>query len=434
MQPNGAGTNGPTGLPPVQLPTTRHMVQMFVVPLLIVVIALGIFAGVVWLVGGSRTPDEFLRHLESDNPDVRWRAANDLAQVLKRDDTLASDARFVLRLTELLRRTVRDCERLEHAPAGEGFGPGDSPPARAKALENSRKLVIFLSACLGNSAVPVGAPLLCEVARESTAADPAIAARERARAIWALANLADSLRRFDNLRPERQQVVLAELEGQAGQAGESGAWARQALDALRERVRGQPRTLGVEETLRQCASDPNPFLRLLAGQALTLWQGTADENQRIDQALFALTRDAGQGDQLMAPLAAMDEDRDERRAEGISRRPGAGIRYQAAAGLALRGSPLVDDTVLTLLDEMLDEEELRRTFFIKSANGSETPDEATIYLTMDYALRAIAELHRRRPTLDLARLKPAVESLTSHANPALRAAAQRTQLTLGGQP
>src|SRR5437899_3558172 len=107
------------GLPPVQAPSGRHIAQLFLIPGLIVAGAVTILLGFSWLAGGSRTPEQFLKNIDSANPDVRWRAANDLAQVLKRDDKLAADSSFGLRLAERLARALEELEKDEktHAAA-----------------------------------------------------------------------------------------------------------------------------------------------------------------------------------------------------------------------------------------------------------------------------------------------------------------------------
>src|SRR5262245_44125425 len=101
------------GLPPVTPPSGRHIVQLFLIPGLIVAGAVTILLGFSWLAGGSRTPEQFLKNIDSANSDIRWRAANDLAQVLKRDDKLAADSAFALRLTERFARALDELERLE---------------------------------------------------------------------------------------------------------------------------------------------------------------------------------------------------------------------------------------------------------------------------------------------------------------------------------
>src|SRR5262245_39234907 len=92
----------PPGLPPVQPPSARFIVQLFLVPGLIVVVAVLIYLGSSYLVRSSQTPESYLRDLDSSNRDIRWRGAHDLAQVLKRPESLAlaSNPGFALDLTE----------------------------------------------------------------------------------------------------------------------------------------------------------------------------------------------------------------------------------------------------------------------------------------------------------------------------------------------
>src|SRR5438552_1538329 len=70
-----------TGLPPVVPPSGRFIAQLFFLPLLIVTVAISIMFGFYWFVRGARTPQGYLDGLRDVNPEVRWRAATDLAQV-----------------------------------------------------------------------------------------------------------------------------------------------------------------------------------------------------------------------------------------------------------------------------------------------------------------------------------------------------------------
>src|SRR4051794_10459276 len=94
--PAPASPDPSKGLPPVVAPSGRFLAQLFLVPGLIVASAVLILLGFSWLAGGSKNPDAFIRDLESSNPDIRWRTASDLAQVLKRDPGLAGDPTFGL--------------------------------------------------------------------------------------------------------------------------------------------------------------------------------------------------------------------------------------------------------------------------------------------------------------------------------------------------
>src|SRR5919204_6925535 len=114
MPPELNGTASPDpakGLPPVVAPSGRFIAQLFLVPGLIVAGAVTVLLGFSWLAGGSRSPEAFLRDLASANLDIRWRTASDLAQVLKRDERLATDPVFGLKLAGLLRQAAAELER-----------------------------------------------------------------------------------------------------------------------------------------------------------------------------------------------------------------------------------------------------------------------------------------------------------------------------------
>src|SRR3954462_8514150 len=99
------------GLPPVVPPSGRFIAQLFLVPGLIVAGAVVVLLGFSWLAGGPRSPAAFLRGLDSPNTDIRVRSARDLAQVRKRDEVLALDPVFGLKLAGLLRQAMAEMER-----------------------------------------------------------------------------------------------------------------------------------------------------------------------------------------------------------------------------------------------------------------------------------------------------------------------------------
>src|SRR5262245_57125427 len=103
------------GLPPVTPPSGRFIAQLFLVPGLIVAVAVLLLLGVRSLVGGAHSSTEFLHKLDSPNADIRWRGANDLAQVLQRPESLAlaSDPTFALDLAERLHKALVDFEQAE---------------------------------------------------------------------------------------------------------------------------------------------------------------------------------------------------------------------------------------------------------------------------------------------------------------------------------
>src|SRR5262245_8459854 len=92
----------PKGLPPVVPLTGGFIAQLFLVPGLIVTAVVLFLLVVNWYINGSRSPEQFLQNLDNTNPEVRWRAASDLAQILLRDDRLATDPHFALSVAERL--------------------------------------------------------------------------------------------------------------------------------------------------------------------------------------------------------------------------------------------------------------------------------------------------------------------------------------------
>src|SRR5579871_6839787 len=204
----------PKGLPTVTAPSGRHIVQLFLIPGLIVAGAVTILLGFSWLAGGSRTPDQFLKNIDSANKDVRWRAANDLAQVLKRDDKLAADTAFGLQIVDRLKGALGELERSEKAQA-ETNGPDVTAQAKAEAhktMIEERNYAQFLIACLGNLSVPVGAPMLNDLAVNGRGQDEKLRYLIRRNAVWALANLGEGQKRFEKLSDEQKTDIRRKLE------------------------------------------------------------------------------------------------------------------------------------------------------------------------------------------------------------------------------
>src|SRR5262249_44772288 len=129
--------------------------------------------------------------------EVRWRAASDLVQVLLRDDELASDGDFALQLVQRLRRTLQNSEAFEkaHAERFAKLTPQDEA-SEMKKLDPDRKYIFLLTQCLGHFMVPVGAPVLEELAMQQSGLDPRALSARRLQALWALANLGENLKRF----------------------------------------------------------------------------------------------------------------------------------------------------------------------------------------------------------------------------------------------
>lgn len=108
------------------------------------------------------------------------------------------------------------------------------------------------------------------------------------------------------------------------------------------------------------------------------------------------------------------------------------IRYNAVVALARRGSPKIDPERIELLKEMLDEPVQLYNWRVRIVEGKEVAfekagaDPVAARTCVESALKAIVELHHKRPDLDLSALKPAIEKLKQSSNPALRTEAERT--------
>jgi hypothetical protein len=421
-------------LPPVVPPTGGMFLRLFGVPALIVG---GLVAGVIllphgynWLRGmltgkGSevRTAQEFLHRLDDPNNEVRWQAASDLAQVLLRDDRLAADGPFALELAGRLEgvRSLREGDEKAFADRAAALSPGEATRERTR-LEPERNYILYLGACLGNCMVPVGVPVLNKLAEQEQGMEPRALAERRRQAVWALANLGENLKRFDKLPAERQDEVVADLEAAA--QGEHGQWARDSAEYLQRRRQGKVSALGVDKVLEKCAQAEDPLLREMAAFAMNFWHGTAAEDDRMEKALVRLSYDNGRGEAELSQV--LEENPEPTRT--VIKRPGYRVQVNATVALARRGSPQVRSG---LLQEMLDPDVLRGTFVVQDRkSGREQADESLIASTLVNTLKAVAELHRLRPEMDLSALRPLVDRLAGDANKNIQAEAQRTQLAL----
>jgi hypothetical protein len=294
--PNPSPADPAKGLPPVSPPSGRHIAQLFLVPGLIVAGAVTILLGFSWLAGGSRTPEQFLKNIDSANFDIRWRAANDLAQVLKRDNKLAADPAFGLQLAERTYKASAELERLERARADLAKSGGKKETDDAtKDLIAQRNYVGYLSACLGNLSIPVGAPVLIDLAKNGRGVDDQVRVLVRRRAVWALANLGDGLKRYQKLSDARKAEVRDQLEKEtASESDITRAAAKAALDWMDGK-----QSLGVVAALSDCAKeDRDVFLREQVAFALNFWRGDAGEERLAEQILVKLARDTGRGERI----------------------------------------------------------------------------------------------------------------------------------------
>jgi hypothetical protein len=391
------------------------------------------FVGRSW---GTSSPEQFLRDLDNPNKEVRWRAANDLTQVLLRDDTLASDSAFALQLTQRLRKVLDTSAPFEktHAEQFAKLSAADKPRELAK-LEPDRDYIPLLAQCLSHFMVPVGAPVLEEMALQTSDLDPRALNARRRQALWALANLGENVNRFDRLSPEQQEAVKSKLET-AADSGDQRALAKTTLDYLMGRQQGHPSALGVDKVVVNCADADDPSLRQLAAMVASFWSGMAEENARIEKALLRLSQDTGKGEDELAKLeeqkpperdSILNKFVEKEPTRSLVKKPGFRVQVQATIALARQGWKVR----LGLLQTMLDEDELRSIFVIQSKkDGTERPDEAVVVETVINTLKAIVELHRKCPDLDLSALQPSLDKLAHNPNPAVHTEAGRVVLAL----
>lgn len=283
------------GLPPVQPPSARFISQLFVIPgAIILVIVLSCVASMV-LVDKQKDPNYFLKQLDSDNLDIRWRGASDLAQILKRPEAGAlrwkADVTFALDLAERLetaRKELLDEEAKVAAEIAKSTDKNRDLPWRP--LRQRRDYVSYLSSTLGEFHVPVGAPILCTIAKYDASPDLKGNTLQRRKAMWSLMNLGENLKGYAKLPPEQQKAILAALREEAGKGATPRAtWAKTALSYL-DASETRDGVVRVDETLALLADSEDRFLRELVAMAFNFWDGP-----QAEATLLKLARDTGRG-------------------------------------------------------------------------------------------------------------------------------------------
>lgn len=428
---NGQPSSPLHGLPPVQPPSGQMILRLFLVPFLIVAILVGIYLlGQLFFgnAGRFRSPEQFLRNLDSTNPDIRWRAASDLSQELPRSPELAGNASFALELAERMHAALKDSQLAEKdfASRVSTLSETDRERLLLKDLDANRKLIMYLGACLGNFVVPVGTPLLNELARQSSGMEPEALAERRSRALFALAVLGENLKRYDSLSEVEQSRIDEELSSALSNEVQA-KWAKPTLTYLQQRRQGKADSFGVIPTLQTCSEDEDPYLRELTALAANFWKGTPQEESILEDLLGRLAVDAGVGEEILQERQARNPE--SRTTQALSTRKGFQVQVNANLTLARRGSARVR---LDLLEEMMDPESLRKIFVLRPLHPgrevvADQPNESLVLITLTSTLKALRELHERRPELALDRLKAKVQHLEQDANATVR---QEAQLTL----
>jgi hypothetical protein len=283
------------GLPPVTPPSGRFIIQLFLVPgLIVAVVVLGLL-GLGYLFGSNHGPEHFLNRLKDNNADVRWRGASDLAQDLKRPENLAlrSNAAFALDLAEHLQTALADLEQAEKETAGRigNMSPKEKELAW-KQLAPKRDLAQFLAAAIGDFLIPVGVPLLCEMAGNESSPDRDNNILQRRKAVWALGNLGDNIKGFHKLPAAQQAEIKDFLKKEATARGDRARWSANALFYLEKQPPSTVPTgiTAVDQVLAKCARDDDRYLRAQVALVLNFW-----DSPLVEPLLLELARDDGHG-------------------------------------------------------------------------------------------------------------------------------------------
>lgn len=376
------------------------------------------------------TPVEEARAaLDETNPGTRAQLLAALQKKLRNDENVAMDPDLALEVLGRLDRLDGRWTPREEALARRL--PGLSPEAAEReraVLAGDRDYYADLVATLSASLVPVGLPLLRELAEGQPAIEPVALAHRRRGAVNGLATLGESLQRWRKLPPDDLEALARFLVNETG-SGRVGEGLRAAAGYLGSLRAGRPDLAGLERTIAACAADKDPVLREGAAYCARYWSGTAAQDEAIDKTLLALLDDDGRGQELRAlrPTGGK-EPRDG--ARDVEAQPGFLVRAHAATALAWRGSPNVQ---VDRLRDLLDVEHLKAMLVVETADGKRQPNEPRILDLVQGALQATVQLHQKSPRTDISSLRAAVERLASHRLPAVRQPAAAAKAALEGK-
>lgn len=322
-----------SGLPPVETPNARMIVQLFLVPGILVAVVIGFILAFFGGVGtGPRDPRQFIQGLTDASGHKRMQTAHDLAQMLPRKPELRRDAKFALDIAELLQR---EWELIKAERANPSLKKRETE--RADDIE----LIAYLPKAVASFNVPVGLSLLESMVEENDGKlnDEGRLSQYR-NGLYSIGLLGSQLQEFDRLSVEEQNQIIAALESEAGDRPGRAQWAAQSLAYLKNRQKWKQQMnqaapvdeLGLVPILTMGARCNDEISRKFTILALANWP-----EKGMEELLREMTGPTGQLDRFV------NEDRE----RGIRE-----IRYNAALALARRGSSLMPlEIVLEILDE-----------------------------------------------------------------------------------
>ena len=292
-EPKRDATLPTRALPPVTPPSGRFIAQLFLVPGMIVLVAVLIIVSMNYMFVGGYSPAYFYGKLDSDNPDIRWRGASDLAQVLERKDSAALryDVDFALNLTKRLKAAWDELLTQEAAIGSTLKGKSDKEVSKAwRKLTAQRDHVDYLAAALSNFNMPVALPVLAEMAERSEGPDPRGAVLHRRKALWSIARMGDKTKSFAGAPEDQRAKILGDLKTAAASGDANRAlWAKTALAYLDPQTKqADDGIVRVDRLLAETAKAQDKFLRVQTALAANFWDG-----ELIEPTLLRLTQDDG---------------------------------------------------------------------------------------------------------------------------------------------
>ena len=166
-------------------------------------------------------------------------------------------------------------------------------------LASKRKIVQFLSSAMGDFLIPVGAPLLCELAIQPYAPDAKANILRRRQAVWTLGIMGHNKEKFYKLSAEKKKKLRTQLAVASVKSGQPkrAYFARNGLGNLPIRSDGPPRpqardpkVVPIDKVMAVCAESDDRFLRNQVALSLLFWEGPL-----IERTLLQLTKDDGRG-------------------------------------------------------------------------------------------------------------------------------------------
>jgi len=229
-------------LPPVEPPSARFIIQLFVVPAIIVLLVVAVWIGVTWLVRRTTMqPEDLIAGLETSSV-ARWQRASELADLLRNErfKEFRHDEKAANQLAAILDREV------------------DAAEGGKKMDEEAVMLRYFLARALGEFEVDAGTASLLKAAKTDRDPQEALVRRGALQAIAVRAYNLSQLEPPQSLVDPNLEPTLFELAGDENPLVRS-----ETAYAL-----GQIGTTTALAQLEKMLLDPHPDTRYNAAIAL----------------------------------------------------------------------------------------------------------------------------------------------------------------------